>query len=112
MVYKNARFVFPGIVLACVFLLTSCAKKTAKVTPPQTPAPAPTAAISASPASIQQGQNTTLTWQTTNANEITISGLGTVAAAGSHTVAPGITTTYQLVAKGPGGARDASASVT
>lgn len=112
MEYKKARFVFPVIALSCLLLLTSCAKKTAKVTQPQPPAPAPTAAISASPGSIQQGQSTTLTWQTANANDITISGLGTVPASGSRTVAPGITTTYQLVAKGPGGSQDATASVT
>lgn len=112
MLHKNARFVFAGAALGCLLLLTSCAKKTAKVTPPQPPSPAPTAVISASPAAIQQGQSTTLTWQTTNANDITISGLGTVSASGSQKVAPGITTTYQLVAKGPGGSQDATASVT
>jgi peptidoglycan-associated lipoprotein len=112
MAYRNSRFVLIPIMLACVLLLASCAKKMAKATPPAPPVPAPTAAISARPASIQQGQSTTLTWQTTNANDVTISGLGTVPAVGSRTVAPGITTTYRLAAKGPGGARDATADVT
>jgi len=61
---------------------------------------------------IQQGQSTELTWQTSNASEITIAGLGTLPASGSRMVSPSQSTTYTLVAKGPGGTKDVSARVT
>lgn len=111
---RNSFRLFVAIfALATSGLMISCAKKTTNVakTPPPPP-PAPTATLSASPDSIQQGQSTTLTWQTTNASEITIDGLGTVSASGSQKITPSITTNYSLTAKGPGGTQDATASVT
>lgn len=100
--------------LTTAFVLTGCSKKVAKATPPSVPPPpaAPTATLAAAPDVIQQGQSTTLTWQTQNANGITISGLGTVPASGSRSVTPGSSTTYTLTAKGPGGTQDASTRVT
>ncbi len=99
--------------LSGLFLLAACQKQVAKATPPAPPAPAaPTATLAANPNVIQQGQSTTLTWQTTNANDITIPGLGTVSASGSRTITPGASTTYTLLAKGPGGTNDASTRVT
>lgn len=100
------------LALSLIGVLSSCAKKTTVAKTPPAPAPQPSASLSASPASIQQGQSTTLSWQTSNATEITIDGLGTVTASGSRTVSPGITTNYTLVAKGPGGTQNAMASVT
>ncbi len=105
-------FVLPAAVFAAM-LLSGCSKKVAKVTPPSPPPPsAPTATLSASPSVIQQGQTTVLSWQTANATDTTIDGLGTVPASGSRSVSPGMSTTYTLVAKGPGGSKDASARVT
>jgi peptidoglycan-associated lipoprotein len=101
--------------LGCAFALAGCAKKAAKVTPPPPPAPAPpapTATLAANPSVIQQGQQSLLTWQTSNANEIAIAGLGTLPASGSRSVVPSASTTYTLVAKGPGGANEASARIT
>jgi peptidoglycan-associated lipoprotein len=101
-------------ILAGAFTLAGCSKKAAKAIPP-TPPPqpaAPTATLAANPAVVQQGQSTTLTWQTSNANEITIDGLGTVPASGSKSITPNTSTTYTLTAKGPGGSQDASARVT
>ena len=101
------------VVLAGALILSGCSKKAARATPPSPPpAPTPTATLAANPAVIQQGQATTLTWQTNNANEITIEGLGTVPASGSRSVTPNSSTTYTLTAKGPGGSQDASARVT
>jgi len=102
------------VVLAGVLSLAGCAKKTAKVTPPPPPtaAPAPTATLAANPSVVQQGQSSILTWQTGNANEITIAGLGTLPPSGSRSVTPSASTTYTLVAKGPGGRNEASARVT
>jgi peptidoglycan-associated lipoprotein len=100
-------------VLSGMLLLAACSKKEAKVTPPPPPPPAaPTATLAANPNVIQQGQSTTLTWTTTNANDITIQGLGTVSASGSRTVSPDSSETYTLVAEGAGGKRDASTRVT
>jgi peptidoglycan-associated lipoprotein len=93
--------------------MTACAKKqTAKVTPPPPAPQAPTATIAAEPPVITSGQSTTISWQTDNATDVTIAGLGTVPASGSRTVSPSDSTTYALVAKGPGGTREASARVT
>jgi peptidoglycan-associated lipoprotein len=61
---------------------------------------------------ILQGQSTVLTWQTSNANEITIAGLGTLLPSGSRSITPTESTTYTLVAKGPGGTKEVSARVT
>jgi peptidoglycan-associated lipoprotein len=101
-------------VLAGALSLAGCSKKAAQATPPPAPPapPAPTATLAASPDAIQQGQSATLTWQTQNASDITISGLGTVPASGTRSVVPNASTTYTLVAKGPGGTEDASARVT
>jgi peptidoglycan-associated lipoprotein len=100
--------------LACALSLAGCAKKAAKVTPPPPPAPipAPTATLAANPAVVQQGQSSVLTWQTSNANEISIAGLGTLPPSGSRSVMPSASTTYNLVAKGAGGTNEASARVT
>lgn len=99
--------------LSSTFFLAACNKHVAKVTPPPPPPPAtPTAILAANPNVIQYGQSTTLTWKTANANDITIQGLGTVPASGSRSVVPYMSTTYTLVAKGPGGTDDASARVT
>ena len=101
--------------LAGVLALAGCAKKVAKVTPPPPPAPtppAPTATLAANPSVIQQGQGSVLTWQTSNANEITIAGLGPVPSSGSRSVTPNASTTYTLLAKGAGGTNEASARIT
>jgi len=93
--------------------LTACSKKVAKVTPPPPPPPAaPTASLAASPDILQPGQSTQLTWQTTNATDVTIEGLGAVPLSGSRSAMPGSSTTYTLIAKGPGGTREVSARVT
>lgn len=101
--------------MACVLLLAGCAKKVAKVTPPPPPPPAPTAptaTLAANPSVVPQGQTSVLTWQTSNASDITIAGIGTLPPSGSRSVTPSASTTYTLVAKGPGGTDEASARVT
>jgi len=95
-------------------LLGACAKK--KLPPPPPPPPpeatAPTASLSANPNTIEPGQSTTLTWQTTGATNVSIEGIGPVDQSGSRQVTPADSTTYHLVAKGPGGSQDATARVT
>ena len=57
--------------------------------------------FSASPATIQQGQSSTLNWgAVTNADSVSIEpGIGGVITPGSRVVAPGTTTTYTLTAR-------------
>lgn len=78
--------------------------------PPASTAPA--ASISANPNAIQPGQSALLTWQTQNATDVSIAGLGKVGVNGSQSVNPTSTTDFVLVAKGPGGTAQASATVT
>jgi len=100
-------------ILMGVLTFSGCNKKVAQATPPPPPpVPTPTATLAASPAVIEQGQSTTLTWQTHNATDINIAGLGSVMASGSRTVTPGSSMTYTLTASGPGGTQNASARVT
>ena len=80
--------------------------------PPPAPQPAPTASLSANPNTLDKGQSTTLTWQTTNTTDVSLEGMGPVEANGSKQVTPADSTTYRLVAKGPGGTQEATARVT
>jgi peptidoglycan-associated lipoprotein len=102
------------VALAALMMLGACAKKVAPPPPPPPPPPAaaPTASISVSPNSIQAGQSASLTWQTTNATDVSIDGIGAVQANGSQSVSPTDSTTYHLTAKGAGGTQDASARIT
>ena len=105
--------------LAC--LTTGCRKKVA-VAPPAPPAPvkevappppaAPTASLTAEPTTVEPGQSVTLKWSTTDAAEAAISGVGSVEMEGHMEVRPDKSTTYELVAKGPGGAVMVSATVS
>ncbi len=101
------------LVLGTIMFLAACAKKVAPPPPPPPPAPtAPTASLSANPNTLDKGQSTTLTWQTTNATDVSIDGIGAVVATGSVQVTPSDSTTYHLIAKGAGGTQDATARVT
>jgi peptidoglycan-associated lipoprotein len=80
--------------------------------PPPTTMPAPTATLNAQPDTINAGDQSVLTWQTTNATDVSIDGIGTVATSGTQSVRPTQTTTYHLVAHGDGGTADATATVT
>jgi peptidoglycan-associated lipoprotein len=102
------------VALALTVALAGCARKppVAKTAPPPPPAPAPSATLAASPDDLQQGQSARLTWNTENAQTISISEIGTVATHGSTTVRPQSSTTYVLTATGPGGSKDASARIT
>jgi peptidoglycan-associated lipoprotein len=100
-------------VLSAILFLGACKKKVAPPPPAPPPAPpAPTASLSANPNSIEKGQSTTLAWQTTNATDVSIDGIGAVDANGSRQVTPADSTTYHLTAKGAGGTQEATARVT
>jgi peptidoglycan-associated lipoprotein len=99
-------------VLAALMFLGACKKKVAPPPPPPPAATAPTASLSANPNTVDAGQPTTLTWQTTGATDVSIDGIGPVDQNGSRQVTPTDSITYHLIAKGPGGSQDATARVT
>lgn len=99
--------------LAIILMTGACKKKVAPPPPPPPPPPAaPTASLSATPATVEKGQSVNLTWETSNATDVSIDGLGTVEASGTRQVTPADSTTYHLVAKGAGGTQEATARVT
>jgi peptidoglycan-associated lipoprotein len=101
---------------AAVFTL-GCTKKPVAAPPTQAappPAPArPTVTLQASPATINKGESSTLSWNSTDATELSIAPeIGAVTAQGSTKVTPPDTTTYTITATGPGGSASAAATVT
>jgi peptidoglycan-associated lipoprotein len=99
-------------------LATGCHKKQGPdpnsmgpVTAPVT-APPPTASLTADPVSIDLGQSVVLNWRSTNANVVTIDGIGQVNANGTQTVAPSNSTNFHLIARGDGGSTEANVRVT
>ncbi|MFY9562356.1 MAG: peptidoglycan-associated lipoprotein Pal [Terriglobales bacterium] len=100
-------------ILSAILMVSACKKKVAPPPPPPPPPPpAPTASLSANPNTVERGQSTTLTWQTTNATDVNIDGIGPVDLNGSRAVTPADSATYHLIAKGAGGTQDATARVT
>ena len=109
----NAKWFLLILGLSAFLTLSACGKKKAPPPPPPAPPPpAPTASISVNPSSIQSGQSASLTWQTSNATDVSIDGIGAVQPNGSQSVSPTDSTTYHLVAKGTGGTQEATARLT
>lgn len=70
------------------------------------------AQFTADPSSIERGQSSTLRWSVSDATSVSIEpGLQTVPSNGSRQVFPSKTTTYRLVASGPAGNANATATV-
>jgi len=65
----------------------------------------------ASPATIDRGQSSTLSWQTENADRVTITGIGNVNANGTSPVSPTETTTYTITATNAFGSASATAVI-
>lgn len=103
------------VVLAMIVMASACGGKKKTPPPPAPPPPppaAPTATLTANPNTVNAGQPTTLSWQTSNATDVSIDGIGAVDASGSKQVTPADSTTYHLLAKGAGGTQEATARVT
>ena len=99
--------------LSALLTLGACKKKAVPPPPPPPPPPpTPTASISVTPNTIQAGQSASLTWQTGNATDVSIDGIGAVQPNGSQSVSPTDSTTYHLIAKGSGGSQEATARLT
>jgi peptidoglycan-associated lipoprotein len=110
---QRMKWLTLAVTLGAIMMLGACKKKAAPPPPPPPPPPPqPTASISVSPSSIQAGQSASLTWQTTNATDVTIDGIGAVQPNGSQNVSPTDSITYHLTAKGAGGTQDATARLT
>ncbi|HKD10162.1 MAG TPA: OmpA family protein [Bryobacteraceae bacterium] len=110
--------------LLCLILaFVGCSKKPPIPPPPPPPsvgnttAPGPTngpviAEFTAEPAAIELGQSALLRWSVSGANDISIDhGIGSVQATGTSRVSPRDTTTYTLIANGPGGTSRSAATV-
>ncbi len=102
---------------ALLLLVTGCHKKQGPdpnsigpATPP--PVAAPTATLTANPVAVDLGQSVVLNWRTTDANVVTIDGIGQVNANGTQTVSPSNSTNFHLTAKGDGGTTEANVRVT
>ncbi|MEO6759785.1 MAG: PKD domain-containing protein, partial [Saprospiraceae bacterium] len=67
--------------------------------------------FAASPATIDRGQNSSLAWQTENADKVTITGIGNVNPNGTSPISPTETTTYTITATNAFGTASATAVV-
>lgn len=111
------RLLVPVVLLTSMAAVSGCKKKEKPAPPPMETAPAatgpaPTAQITATPTSISAGDQVVLSWRTTDADSVTIDGIGTVPSAGVKNVQPTSSTSYHLVARGSGGVADSTARVT
>ena len=82
----------------------------AAIKPP--PPPEPQLTFQAEPASVEKGQSVTLVWTSVNSASVLLEpGDKTMPAQGTLSLVPAESTTYTMVAKGPGGTKSASAIV-
>jgi peptidoglycan-associated lipoprotein len=105
------------VALFMVALTAGCHHKPPPPPPPppvRAPAPArPTVTLQASPSSINKGESAALSWNSTDATELSIAPeVGAVTAQGSTKVTPSDSTTYTITASGPGGSTSSTATVT
>jgi len=69
--------------------------------------------LQASPTTINKGESSSLSWNSTDATQLSIAPeVGAVTAQGSTKVTPSDSTTYTITASGPGGSASATASVS
>lgn len=78
------------------------------------PTPKPTLTFTANPSEIDEGENSTLSWTTTNATSCTASGAwsGAKNTSGSQSVSPEEDATYTLTCSGAGGSVSKSVTIT
>jgi peptidoglycan-associated lipoprotein len=102
--------------LAAAVFTFGCKKPPKAQPPPPAPAPAParpTVTLQASPTTVNKGESSTLSWNSTDATALSIAPeVGAVTAQGSTKVTPADSTTYTITASGPGGNVTATASVS
>ena len=77
------------------------------------PAPPPTLSLTASPGTIERGEQTSLKWSSENGTSLVIdNGIGNVRPAGEIIISPGQSTTYTATVRGRGGEARASTRIT
>src|SRR5580698_2900819 len=94
------------VAVATLTFAAGCHKKAVPPPPPPPPAassPTPPATLTVTPSTINAGGSAVLAWRTTDATDVSIDGLGNENTYGTLNVLPSQTTTYHLVARGPGG---------
>jgi peptidoglycan-associated lipoprotein len=107
-----------GLLAACAAVVFTVGCHHNPPPPPKQELPPPAAArptvtLQASPSTINKGDSATLSWNSTDATQLSITpDVGSVTAQGSTKVTPSDSTTYTIAATGPGGNATASASVT
>jgi len=113
---KLNRIMVPSVLFVALLAVGGCHKKTSPIPAgemaPTAPVLAPTAQLTATPTLVSAGDQVQLSWRTTDATTVSIDGIGDVPTAGVKTVTPTASTSYHLVAQGPGGTADATARVT
>ncbi len=72
----------------------------------------PTCTITLISSTVIGTQASTLSWSSSDATSMSISGIGSVALSGSTSVAPGVTTTYTGSVSGPGGTGTCAGTLT
>ena len=86
---------------------------TAESSPPPVPGPPTIEQFAAEPNPVMRDQQTTLRWKVGASTSVTLSpGIGDVAASGTRVMAPQDSTTYELLARGPGGVATARVELT
>jgi len=113
---RHERLSASALTLALTIILASCGGAGSH---DPSGGPAPTASLTATPATAVSGQNITLTWTSSNADSGTINeGVGQVGLNGSTVLSPGVagyptaaSTTYTYTVSGPGGSTSATATV-
>jgi len=99
--------------LSCGRAATAPPPPPAEEAAPPPPPPAPAVTLSAAPASIEQGETTTLEWSARNANTVRIEpGIGGVPVSGTRSISPNSSVTYTATAMGPGGTSTDTVRVT
>ena len=109
------RFFLVTTTITLALGISACSKKPAKVeapTPSARAAAVPRVSFTVVPGSVQLGQSASLAWQTEGADTVSIEPIGGVGLSGSLAVSPSSSTTYHLIATGPGGTSDATARLT
>ena len=109
------RILASTALLVALVAVAGCKKHVAPPVAPPPPPPAPTgpvAQLTATPTVITAGDQVELSWKTSDATSVTIEGIGEVPSSGVKTVTPTASTSYHLIARGPGGTADATARVT
>ena len=116
---SHFRILIPAVLLVSLLAVAGCKKKEVapiggSETAPSTQnnVPAPAAQITATPTVISAGDQVVLSWRTADATNVSIDGIGPVPTSGVRTVTPATSTSYHLVASGPGGNAEATARVT